>query len=440
MRVGLQTWGTEGDLRPFVALARGLRRAGHEVTLVYTAVHGGDPAGVLAGSGVELIPVAPRRNARLDDRAVKRLVRAGHPLRQLDLTLRAFLDPMVDELHAAATELCARSDVVVAHFLLHPAGAAAEKAGRPLATLSTVPFAVPSREIAPLGAPERPRWLRPAWWWLASLAIEHLLGRRVNALRRRVGLPPVRLMERLRRPPWLDLIAVSPVFCRPRGDWSPDHQVCGFLDLEDDAGWRMPAELERFLGTGPPPVFLGLGSMVAADPSPAGREATVRLLLAAATACGRRAIVQGCWGELPHLAVPPGVFPLEHAPHRAVFPRCAAVLHHAGAGTSHAAVRAGVPSVAVPHGNDQAGWADELHRLGVAPSPIGRRRATPERLAGAIRAALADPGLRERARALAAQMKDEDGVARAVALLEASAAREAGRRRAERTSAHRGAP
>src|SRR5512144_1154258 len=107
MRVGLHTWGTEGDLRPFVALARGLRRAGHEVTLVYTSVHGGDPAGVLAGSGVELIPVAPRRNARLDDRAVKRLVRAGHPLRQLDLTLRAFLDPMVDELHAAAAELCA---------------------------------------------------------------------------------------------------------------------------------------------------------------------------------------------------------------------------------------------------------------------------------------------------------------------------------------------
>jgi sterol 3beta-glucosyltransferase len=345
MRIGLQTWGTEGDVRPFVALARGLRRAGHEVTLVETAVGGGNHTEALAGTGVKVMTVAPR--AGPDLHAVADLLRIRNPLRQLDLTLTAFLDPVVDDMYQAAVELCAASDLVVAHMLVHPLGAAAEKAGTPLATLSPVHLAIPSRETAPAGAPSHPRWLHPFWWWLAGLAVERLLGPRVNDLRRRVGLAPVRrLMDLARHPPGLDLVAVSPVLCERPRDWDANHQLCGFLDLQDDAGWRMPPDLEAFLCAGPAPVFLGLGSMIAADPSPEGRRRSTRLLLDAALASGRRAIVQGRWDEMPAADLPPSVYPLERAPHGALFPRCAAVVHHAGAGTSHAAVRAGVPSVA----------------------------------------------------------------------------------------------
>jgi UDP:flavonoid glycosyltransferase YjiC (YdhE family) len=280
-------------------------------------------------------------------------------------------------------------------------------------------MAFPSREIAPLGAPSWPRWLYPFWWWLAGFAIERVITRRSNDLRRRVGLPPVRHILRLiRESPGLNLIAVSSVFCNRPRDWNPGNELCGFFDLGDDQGWQMPPDLEAFLRAGPAPVFFGLGSVLSADPSAQSREQSVRLLVDAAGAARCRAIVQACWAEL-NFNVPSSVFRLERAPHKAVFPHCAAIVHAGGAGTTHTALRAGVPSVVVPHANDQIAWAKELHRLGVAPAPIPRRKATVAKLALAIEDVLAHPAMREHAQLLAVTMKDEDGVARAIALLEA---------------------
>lgn len=105
-------------------------------------------------------------------------------------------------------------------------------------------------------------------------------------------------------------------------------------------------------------------------------------------------------------------------PHAQVFPRCAAVVHHCGAGTTHTALAAGVPSVPVPHVSDQFAWAGELRRLGVASGAESRRSLTASKLARRIADVVADPGMRTRAVAVQARMKDDDGPARAAELIE----------------------
>jgi UDP:flavonoid glycosyltransferase YjiC (YdhE family) len=107
--------------------------------------------------------------------------------------------------------------------------------------------------------------------------------------------------------------------------------------------------------------------------------------------------------------------------HRSLFPRVAAVVHHGGAGTSHAVAAAGVPSIVVPHVGDQAFWADRLHRLGVSPSPVRPRSLSAESLADRLREATTSGQMRASATGLAERLASEDGLANAIGLLEAAA-------------------
>ena len=155
------------------------------------------------------------------------------------------------------------------------------------------------------------------------------------------------------------------------------------------------------------------GSMNAADPS---SEETTRLFRDAAMLAGCRAIIQT--GVRPADAVPPNVLYLQQVEHQLVFPRCAAVVHHGGAGTSHAASRAGCPSIVVEHVTDQAFWGGVLHRAGIAPALLHRRTVTAAVLASSIRTVLSSSVMRRKAREIGERMRQEDGVKRAVELIE----------------------
>ncbi|BCJ56370.1 hypothetical protein Asp14428_78450 [Actinoplanes sp. NBRC 14428] len=168
------------------------------------------------------------------------------------------------------------------------------------------------------------------------------------------------------------------------------------------------AEVEAFLAAGPPPVFVGFGSMA---PGHGGRLAGP--VLAAVRAAGVRAVVQAGWSGL-RAGDEPGVLSVGALPHDWLFPRMAAVVHHAGAGTTAAGLRAGVPAVAVPVLADQPFWAWRLHALGVSPRPLPFSRLTADRLAAALTEATTDPRMRARAAALAADLAREDGAARII--------------------------
>jgi sterol 3beta-glucosyltransferase len=163
-------------------------------------------------------------------------------------------------------------------------------------------------------------------------------------------------------------------------------------------------------------VYIGFGSMSDRHP-----RATTQRLLAAVRAAGVRALISRGWAGLGAEDVPEGVRFIDVEPHGQLFPRCAAVVHHGGAGTLHAAARAGVPQVILPQLLDQHYWAERAFRAGVTPGTVARYARGHETLADALRRCVEDAALRARAKDVAGRMVT-DGTARAVDALERLAA------------------
>jgi UDP:flavonoid glycosyltransferase YjiC (YdhE family) len=180
----------------------------------------------------------------------------------------------------------------------------------------------------------------------------------------------------------------------------------------------MPDKLKQFFETGAPPVYITFGSMIASDPNP--REIT-RLLINAVRGAGCRAIIQSNWHELADLPEFPEIYRIDSAPHHQIFPHCALVVHHGGAGTTQAATTAGCPSVIVEHASDQPLWGSVLQREGLAPHLLHRRSITARKPARAIKMVLHKPDMNEKAKAIASIMQQEDGVTRAIKLIESVA-------------------
>jgi UDP:flavonoid glycosyltransferase YjiC (YdhE family) len=169
----------------------------------------------------------------------------------------------------------------------------------------------------------------------------------------------------------------------------------------------------EFLESGPPPVYIGFGSMSNRKP-----EETADLVLQAIAQTRQRAILMAGWGGLRREDLPENVFMVDSVPHQWLFPRVVAVVHHGGAGTTAAGLRAGVPSIITPFFGDQSFWGNRVAQLGVGPEPIPRRRLTADALAHAIQRAVSDQTMRQRAAALGTRIQAENGVARAVYAIE----------------------
>jgi sterol 3beta-glucosyltransferase len=210
------------------------------------------------------------------------------------------------------------------------------------------------------------------------------------------------------------LLAYSPLVVGPTPAAAPLARATGFWCLEAPEGYRPPPELEAFLDSGPRPVYVGFGSMATRDGP--------RLAAVAIEALGRhglRLVLQRGWAGLGDGDLPKWAMAVGEVPHGWLLPRMAAVIHHGGAGTTAAALRAGVPSLTVPFTADQPFWGRRAHRLGVGPPPIPARVCTAEALAAAL-PALADPGVIRRAAIVGAALRAESGVDAAVRMINLS--------------------
>ncbi|XVU29657.1 glycosyltransferase [Actinoplanes sp. CA-054009] len=386
MRVLIVTAGSRGDVAPFTGLGWRLRQAGHEVALAAHERFGGlvRAAGlehrVLQGDPVELT----RARTAAPSPEAARAVFSG------------FLDELGDGVVAAVG---AGADVVLTAFGPAPLSrAAAERAGIASAGVYLAP-GVPTAEFPP------PGW--PAGSGAENLAAGREVLERTGALYadvlRRLGLAG---SER----DWPIFHGYSAAVVPRPADWPDSARVTGYWWSATEPGWQPPAELVDFLEEGPPPVFIGFGSMTPE------RGRLSELVAAAVERAGVRAVVQAGWAGLD--GVGEKILAVGDVPHEWLFPRVAAVVHHAGAGTAGAGLRAGVPAVAVPVLVDQPFWAGRLHDLGVAPRPLPMSELTAEALGDALRECLARPSYRERAAKLALTIGAEDGPAAVLDFLE----------------------
>jgi sterol 3beta-glucosyltransferase len=189
-------------------------------------------------------------------------------------------------------------------------------------------------------------------------------------------------------------------------DWPEHAHITGYWSADPPRDEEIPAGIRRFLDAGPAPVFIGFGSAVSG-----ARAELAGVAVDALRRTGRRGILsEGSNGPAPA----PDILMVESVSHRWLFPKMGAIVHHGGAGTTGAGLRAGIPNILIPFTADQPFWAARVRELGVGPDPIPLRKLTPDRLAAAIERALTDGEMRSRCGELGGKIDAEDGVARAV--------------------------
>ncbi|MEV4347484.1 glycosyltransferase [Actinoplanes sp. NPDC049596] len=381
------TAGSRGDVAPFTGLGRRLQQAGHEVAL---AAHDRF-ADLVRAAGLEHRPLPG------DPVALTRARTAAPSPEEAHAVFAAFLDELGEGIVSA---VAAGTDVVLSAFGPAPLSrAVADGHGLPSAGVFLAP-GVPTAEFPPPGWPGKPA--------AGNLAAgREALARSSTLYAGVLGRLGARL--EIVSPSWPVFHGYSPAVVPRPPDWPANVRVTGYWWPASSTSWRPPPALVEFLWAGPPPVFIGFGSMT---PS---REQLAEIVAAAVERAGVRAIVQAGWAGLG--APSDRLLSIGEVPHEWLFPRVAAVVHHAGAGTTGAGLRAGVPAVAVPVLVDQPFWADRLHRLGVAPRPLPMAELTAGELAAALRSCLDDPSYRERAADLGHRLRAEDGAAPVIAHL-----------------------
>lgn len=407
MRVAIGTLGTRGDVQPYVALALGLRRHGHQVQLAAPEQF----AGFIRGHGIDFAPLPGEFLALLDTEEGKAAVAGGQGFSaglKLLKHVRPLMRKLLDAEWHAARDFA--PDVIVHHPKSLASPHIATRLSIPAVLASPLPGFTPTAEFPSPLLPYRN--LGPLNRLSHQLAIRGggaLFGKLIASWRvEALGLPA----KGRSAAPASTLYAYSPHVVPRPADWGLDVSVTGYWFL-DDPDWQMPDDLRAFLAAGGPPIYVGFGSMPGLDP-----ERLTANVAAALARIGRRGLLATGGGALQVPAGATHLHAIASAPHDQLFRHVTAVLHHGGAGTTGAAVRAGLPMAICPFLGDQPFWARRIAELGVGPEPLERRQLGVDTLAEAL-AATSDPGMRQRAAALGEQIAGERGVDAAIQVIEA---------------------
>ncbi|WP_018654038.1 glycosyltransferase [Actinomadura flavalba] len=401
--------GSRGDIQPCVALGKALRERGDTVRLVASARY----AGLAEAAGLELAPLTADPTEILNSDAGQELLAGGrNPVTFLG-GFRRILGPLAERLLGECLDACKGADLVLGPTLALLPGHLAEHLNVPWALIHFQPS-------QPTGAFPHPftpqaRMLGARANRASFAAVDQIawqLARPfINPWRRDVlNLAPLPLRGPMRavRADGVPVLACFSETVVPRPpDWPPNVHLTGYWTL-DEPGYTPSPDLAAFLEAGPPPVYVGFGSMIPKDPGLT--DLTVRAALRVA---GLRGIVQG-----DPATSDDDILAVNDVPHTWLFPRTAAVVHHGGAGTTAAGLRAGVPSVVVPFFGDQPYWAERVNALGAGTAPLPFRSLTVPALAARLRTATTDPALTTRAATLGTRLRTENGTAQAAALLD----------------------
>ena len=391
VKIFLATVGSRGDNEPFKALALEAAAAGHEVFFAHT-------------NDIPSQPQAPYTDVALPGSMGEVIARQGVSVFKALKNYSSVMKPMMERILEETTQqiLALKPDVVVYHPKVLTAATAAHAVGGIAIRAEMVPMLNPTDEFAPVGMPA---WIPVSWNKASYRIIDASLSAfdgQAKKLARRLGV--------ISTQPDLTFVPVSPSIISPPKDWPDDVVMTGSWNTPGHG--QLDEELAQFLEFGEV-LYAGFGSM-----RDSRGVARADAIVQAARSLGMKTLMVTGWGGLvpgptDHLA--PDILVRESVPHTEVLPHCKVAIHHGGAGTLHAMLRAGVPSVIMPFLADQPWWARHLHQQKLGPEGLSRTTRTPSVIAASLAAALSYEGVTKLA---GLKMATEDGLARAVSVIE----------------------
>ncbi|MDZ8259048.1 glycosyltransferase [Nostoc sp. ChiQUE01b] len=413
LQITIITVGSRGDLQPYCALGIGLKRAGHKVKV---AAHENFESFVRKFD-LEFAPIAGNMEEFLQSKQGQRLI-AGEKLKKEER------DKLLLEQLESAWAASIGSEVIIYTPLATFGYHIAEKLGVPCFFASVMPL-TPTGMFGFLRFGQRTKNpIKKAINYGSYLLIEFLHWQRYRPLLNHfrtetLKLPPLPYLGRRFRqkaPANVSRIPVlygfsSHVIPKPK-DWPHWAYVTGFWFIDQASDYEPPLELEDFLGRKQLPLCFGFGSMTMPNP-----EYLTHYIVEALKKTHQGGIILSGWGNVGrtvNIKDSLRVFVIKEVPHDWLFPQVPAVVHHGGASTTAAVLRAGIPSITVPFFADQPIWGEKLNRLGVSPQPIPYHKVSDKTLAAAIEVVLHDEGMRLKAQDLGQKLRGEDGVANAV--------------------------
>ncbi|GAB1471381.1 glycosyltransferase [Chloroflexota bacterium] len=408
MNITILTFGSRGDVQPFLPLSLGLMQRGHKVILAAPSRF----KKLVEEQGIIFYPLAgdPEELSR-------RLNDAGYNFFKLANELMSYAISIGAEMVRQTEEACSDADLII-HTFAHAIGAhtLAREKNIPDIHIQTFPIFTPTGDYPNISLPNlRSRFLNRLTHTASVRMTEITSALGYGQVRRQMGLPKRKLYSPFRdSPPHLRtpiLCAWSPSLLPPSSDWSPRVHVTGYYFFPNNNSYTPPNELKEFLESGKPPVCISFGSMVNKN-----AEKVNKIIRESLKRTYHRGIVLSGWGSAKQESTSDLLY-LESAPHDWLLPQCRMIVHHGGAGTTSAGLRAGIPQVVVPFMADQPFWGSRLHAIGVGPKPIRVNQLSVEKMVSATAEAESQSVL-ERAQVAGQKVRGEDGVGLAVRLIE----------------------
>ena len=409
-RVVITTFGSFGDLNPYLGLALGLKARGHDPVIATAEFY----RPFVEAEGVGFRPVRPD----LDSHETEAVLRIKNPRRTPAYLMKELLFPRLQESYEDLSEATRGADVLLTHPLTFAGPIVAEKVSLPWVSTVLAPISFFSAHDFP-ALPIFPRLavvlrrLGPgagrALAGLAKRATRHW-PEPVRRLRAEVGVSPGKHpIHEGQFSPELVLAMFSRVLAEPQPDWPMNTRITGHISYDGSGRDGLSPDLERFLSSGPAPVVFTLGTSVVGKGAAA--DSFYRESLKAVRILKLRALFlvgKDPKSRLP-MPLPKGVAAVDYAPFSKLFPRAAAVVHQGGIGTIGQVLRSGRPQLVVPFAVDQPDNALRVQRLGGAEVLYPRRYAAP-RAARRLDDLIGESGYARRAGEIARRVRSEDGV------------------------------
>jgi UDP:flavonoid glycosyltransferase YjiC (YdhE family) len=411
LEIILTASGTRGDVQPALALAYGLRDAGHQVRIIA----GSNFTSWVESHGFTCLPTLDMEALMQSEVGTEWAEKGSDQRLQLKL-MTQLVNQYGDELTRPLVEHGRDCDLHISGFTsTQMVAVIAEKHRIPLVEAALQPYrATRSGDATLISVTKRASIFNNLFGLLGQRFVWSVSSQQVNKMRVREGLQILNARQATAMTNRTPLVnGFSPSIVPHPEDWTPDSETAGYWFLDEHSDWVPPADLIAFLDAGSAPVYIGFGSMSSNDP-----RGLFDLTCEALRLSGQRAVFITGWSGLSDVQVPDNIYVIDRAPHSWLFDHVAGVVHHGGAGTTAAGLRLGKPTFIIPHMADQPFWGRRVYHLGAGPKPVPRPKLTAELLADGIRQLTGDAGMRRRAEALGAQIRAEDGVARGVEAIE----------------------